>query len=53
MLEQTRGKHYVHKLVRDVAGMDITFSEYPETEEFFEKLRSKVHQELEEIYSVS
>ncbi len=53
LLEQTRGKHYVHKLVRDVAGMDITFSEYPETEEFFEKLRSKVHQELEEIYSVS
>lgn len=49
LLEQYKGKKYVHSLVNQIAGMDITFEKYPTKVEFFENLRTRVNKELDEI----
>lgn len=49
LLEQYKGKKYVHNLVNQIAGMNITFEKYPVESEFFENLRARINKELDEI----
>lgn len=49
ILEQYKGKKYVHNLVNQIAGMNITFEKYPVESEFFENLRARINKELDEI----
>ena len=49
LLEQYKGKKYVHNLVNQIAGMNITFEKYPVESESFENLRARINKELDEI----
>lgn len=50
MLEKRRGKEYVHKLAEDLAGMKITFRDYPQDSSFLLRLREAVVRQLEDGY---
>lgn len=45
-LEKYTSREYVEKLVRETAGMDITFKEYPRDHEFLFRLRERVNREI-------
>lgn len=47
MLEDKKGKAYVHGLVEEMAGMKITFSDYPRNAQFLIRLRERVNREIE------
>jgi len=42
LLEQKIGKAEVDALIDRVAGMEVTFTNYPKTESFFEKLYEEI-----------
>lgn len=48
MLEQIKGKAYVHQMVEEMAGMKITFWDYPRNAQFLIRLRERVNREIEE-----
>lgn len=48
LLEARRGKEYVYKLVADLAGMQITFRDYPRDASFLLCLRGLLLRELED-----
>ncbi len=43
LLESLRGREYVVNLIREEAGMDITFSAYPRKADFLYRLRARVN----------
>ena len=47
-LETYKGKEYVHTLIEKMAGMKITFSDYPRNAAFLLELRERVNKEIEE-----
>ena len=47
-LETYKGKEYVHTLIEKMAGMKITFSDYPRNAAFLLELREQVNKEIEE-----
>ncbi len=45
-LEQYTSREYVEELVRETAGMDLTFKEYPREHDFLFRLRKRVNGEI-------
>lgn len=45
-LEQHTSREYVENLVREAAGMDITFKDYPREHDFLFRLRERVNREI-------
>lgn len=46
MLESFKGREHVEKLIRDLAGQEITFSSYPRNDTFLYELRKCVNEEI-------
>ena len=42
LCEELYGREYTVKLIDDIAGMDLTFYDYPKTPDFLLKLRDKI-----------
>ena len=48
MLEEHIGKEEVIKFIEDMAGMEITFEEYPRNSEFYDNLNKKLKETIAE-----
>ena len=48
-LEEKIGAAAVHDLIRQMAGQDITFSDYPRREDFLLRLMDEVTEKLEKL----
>lgn len=46
LLEEQKGLKYVKKVIREVSGMELSFTEYPHENEFFERLRERIIGEI-------
>lgn len=49
LLESLRGRDDVEKLIRELAGQEITFSVYPRSDSFLYELRRRVNEEISRI----
>ncbi len=49
MLESMTDRAHVEQLVKDLAGMDITFTEYPRDADFLPRLRARVYTEIQAL----
>lgn len=48
-LETYKGKEYVHTLIEKMAGMKITFSDYPRNAAFLLELRERVNKKSRNV----
>ena len=46
LLAQKKGRAFAEQVLKETAGMEITFFEYPRCNEFFDRLRERIAKEL-------